>query len=102
MPLSLDFASLRRAYAEGAASPVSVAREIARRIAARGNDAVWISRVPDDAMLMAAAALERRAAALGRRAGAEGRAAVALDGVALAVTGTSDGSGAAPTPPCPR
>src|ERR1700704_1087595 len=62
MPVSLDLASLRQAYAEGAASPISVAREITARIRARGEDAVWISRVPEDALLGAAAALERRAA----------------------------------------
>jgi len=65
MPFSLDFISLRRSYAERAASPIAVAREIAARIRARGEDAVWISRVAEDALLAAAAALERRAATEG-------------------------------------
>src|SRR5437762_13553842 len=53
MPFSLDFISLRRSYAERAASPIAVAREIAARIRARGEDAVWISRVAEDALLAA-------------------------------------------------
>jgi hypothetical protein len=60
MRLSLDFASLRQAYAEGAASPISVARDINARIRVRGDDGVWISRVSEDTLLEAAAALERR------------------------------------------
>src|SRR3977135_3529259 len=63
MPGSLDLASLRQAYAEGAASPISVAREIGARIVRRGEDAVWISRVAEDTLLAAARALERRATA---------------------------------------
>jgi allophanate hydrolase len=94
MPLSLDFTSLRRAYAEGAASPVAVARDIARRIAARGDDAVWISRVADDALLMAAAALEQRAAA-------EGIAALPLYGLPFAVKDNIDVAGLATTAACP-
>jgi allophanate hydrolase len=94
MALSLDFASLRRAYAGGAASPVSVVREIAARIAARGNDAVWISRVADDALETAAAALERRAAA-------EGMAAMSLYGLPFAVKDNIDIAGLATTAACP-
>ena len=58
MRLSLDFASLRRTYARREASPIDVAREVLSRIAARGCDAVWISRVPDERLLAEAAALE--------------------------------------------
>src|SRR6266851_3249836 len=94
MPLSPDFASLRRAYAAGAASPVSVAHEIARRIAGRGDDAVWISRVADDALLAAAAALERRAAA-------EGIATLPLYGLPFAVKDNIDVAGLATTAACP-
>jgi allophanate hydrolase len=61
MKLSLDFVSLRRAYREGAASPVSVIKEVLARIAAAGDDGVWISRVADDALLAEAEALEKRA-----------------------------------------
>jgi allophanate hydrolase len=94
MPLSLDFTSLRHAYAEGKASPVSVACEIARRIAARGDDAVWISRVPDDVLLMAAAAMEQRAAA-------RGIAALPLYGLPFAVKDNIDVAGLATTAACP-
>jgi allophanate hydrolase len=94
MPLSLDFASLRHAYAEGAATPVSVIRDIARRIAARGDDAVWISRVADDAMLVAAATLERRGAA-------RGIAALPLYGLPFAVKDNIDVAGLATTAACP-
>src|SRR3984893_565824 len=94
MPLGLDFTSLRRAYAEGKASPVAVAGEIPRRIAARGDDAVWISRVADDALLMAAAALERRATA-------EGVAALPLYGLPFAVKDNIDVAGLATTAACP-
>src|SRR5580765_5331978 len=65
MPVSFDFQTLRRAYADGAATPVSIAREAIARIERRGNDAVWISRMPDERLLDEAAALERRAAAEG-------------------------------------
>jgi allophanate hydrolase len=58
MSLSLDFTSLRRAYRERKASPAAVAREVLARIAAAGDDGVWISRVSDDALMAAAKALE--------------------------------------------
>jgi allophanate hydrolase len=60
MPLSFDFASLRRAYARGGTTPVDVAREVLARIAAYGDDAVWISRVPPETLLREARALQRR------------------------------------------
>jgi allophanate hydrolase len=94
MPLSLDFSSLQRAYAEGAASPVAVAREIAARIRARGEDAVWISRIPEDALLEAAAALERRAAA-------ESIGAMPLYGLPFAVKDNIDVAGQPTTAACP-
>src|SRR6266550_1723962 len=94
MPRSLDFSSLRQAYAEGAASPISVAREITARIRARGEDAVWISRVPEDALLRAAAALERRAVT-------EGVAAMLLYGLPFAVKDNIDVAGLPTTAACP-
>jgi allophanate hydrolase len=94
MPLSLDFSSLQRAYAEGAASPVAVAREITARIRARGEDAVWISRVPEDALLDAAAALEHRAAA-------EGIGAMPLYGLPFAIKDNIDVAGLPTTAACP-
>jgi allophanate hydrolase len=91
---SFDFASLRRAYRERAASPVSVAEDVLARIAAAGDDAVWISRVPDDALRRAAAALERRAAA-------EGPAAMPLYGLPFAVKDNIDVAGLPTTCACP-
>ena len=70
MAFSLDFVSLRQAYGDGTASPISVAREIAARDRARGEDAVWISRVAKDALLASAVVIERRAEARGRRGAA--------------------------------
>jgi allophanate hydrolase len=63
MSLSFDFASLRRAYRERTVSPVSVVKDVLARIAAAGDDGVWISRVADDALLAEAKALEERGAA---------------------------------------
>jgi allophanate hydrolase len=60
MSLSFDFVSLRRAYRERTASPVSVAKEVLSRIAAAGDDGIWISRVADDAVLAEAKGLEKR------------------------------------------
>ena len=94
MPFSLDFISLRRSYAERAASPIAVAREIAARIRARGEDAVWISRVAEDALLAAAAALERRAAT-------EGLAAMPLYGLPFTIKDNIDVAGLPTTAACP-
>ena len=94
MPFSLDFISLRRSYAGRAASPIAVAREIVARIRARGEDAVWISRVAEDALLAAAAALERRAAT-------EGLAAMPLYGLPFAIKDNIDVAGLPTTAACP-
>src|SRR5437660_2307440 len=94
MPFSLDFSSLRRSYAERAASPIAVAREIVARIRARAEDAVWISRVAEDALMAAAAALERRAAT-------EGLAAMPLYGLPFAIKDNIDVAGLPTTAACP-
>ena len=60
MAQSFDFTSLSRAFREKRASPISVMEEVLARIAAAGDDGVWISRVPDDALLAHAKALEAR------------------------------------------
>ena len=95
MPVSLDFHTLRRAYADGAATPVSIAREVIARIERRGDDAVWISRVPDELLLDEAAALERRAAA-------EGIADLPLYGMPFAVKDNIDVAGLPTTAGCPE
>ena len=94
MPLGLGFASLRRAYAEGAESPASVAREVAARIRARGSDAVWITRVREHDLLAAAEVVERRAAT-------EGLAAMPLYGLPFAVKDNIDVGGLPTTAACP-
>ncbi len=52
---TLEISALRAAYRAGRCTPVQVAEEILNRIAARGDDHVWISRVPDEELLHAAA-----------------------------------------------
>jgi allophanate hydrolase len=60
MSLSFDFVGLQRAYRERVTTPSAIAEEVLARIAAAGDDRVWISRVPDAALRRAAAALETR------------------------------------------
>ena len=93
MALSLDFSSLRRAYAEDSASPVSVAREVLARIEMRGGDGVWISRVPAEEVLAAAGELERRATA-------DGANSMPLYGLPFAVKDNIDVAGLPTTAAC--
>jgi len=51
---SLDFSALHSRYATGALTPEDVVRAIYRRIAARGEDHVWIHLVPEEEALAAA------------------------------------------------
>src|SRR5262249_46722631 len=67
-------------------------REVTARIGARGNDAVWISRVPDDVLLAEAAALERRA----------DRDELPLYGIPFAVKDNIDAAGLPTTAGCPE
>jgi allophanate hydrolase len=60
---SFDGAALAHAYRDGALRPVDVVEEALARIARRGDDAVWMARPGRDALLAAAADLERRRAA---------------------------------------
>ena len=62
---SLDFTTLRALYAGGELRPEDVVRAVYRRIAARGQDHVWIHLVPEAESVAAA---RRVAAALPRRA----------------------------------
>src|SRR6266542_5343072 len=95
MPLSLDFHTLRCAYAGGEATPVAIAREVTSRMERRGDDAVWISRVAEEHLLAEAAALERRAAG-------EGIAALPLYGIPFAVKDNIDVAGLPTTAGCPE
>jgi allophanate hydrolase len=59
MNVSFDVASLRAAYRDGA-TPVTIAREALRRVAAYDDPAVWITRVPQGDVLTRAEALMRQ------------------------------------------
>ena len=91
---SFDFATLREAYRTGSLSLVSVVAEVAARIQARGDDGVWISRVPEDALFAEAKALERRAA--------ENFEAMPLYGLPFAVKDNIDVAGLPTTCACPE
>ncbi len=56
---SLDFHTLSEAYASGQLTPSKVVNAIYDRIAARGDDHVWIHLVPREDALKAAAELEK-------------------------------------------
>jgi allophanate hydrolase len=89
--LSLDFVSLRAAYA-GGTTPAEVAGEICRRIDAHGDNPVWIARVPREALL-------RRAHTLAQEAMAG--TALPLYGVPFAVKDNIDAAGLPTTAACP-
>lgn len=91
---SLDFPTLRRAYADGASDPVAVMDEVSARIAARGGDAVWIARVPPQQLRAEAAALRQRAAE-------KGIADLPLFGLPFAVKDNIDVAGLPTTAACP-
>jgi allophanate hydrolase len=91
MSLSFDFASLRRAYRERTASPVSVVKDVLTRIAAAGDDGVWISRVAYDVLLAEAKALEEHA----------GADALPLYGLPCAIKDNIDVAGLPTTCACP-
>lgn len=55
---SLDFRTLRALYARRALSPRDVVAAVYRRIAARGDDRVWIHLVPEQKALADAARIE--------------------------------------------
>ena len=54
---SLDFSRLRARYRSGAVTPEAVVDGVLSRIAQAGDGAIWISRVPEDAVLAAARTL---------------------------------------------
>ena len=78
---SLDFATLRAAYADGL-TPTGVVRAIFARIDARGEDPAWILQLPRDEVLARAAVLE-----------AEGKRDLPLWGLPLSIKDNFDIAG---------
>jgi allophanate hydrolase len=89
---SLDLASLAERYRQGALQPTALARGLLARIAAAGEDHVWISRVADDVLMAAAASLEALPQA--------GRASLPLYGIPFAVKDNIDAAGLPTTAGC--
>ena len=54
---SLDISTLRSHYRAGTHEPVDVIEAVLRRVAERGDDKVWIHRVPADEVIRMAKAL---------------------------------------------
>jgi allophanate hydrolase len=90
--LDLGLHALRDAYARGALDVRQVVDEVLKRIAAAGDDKVWISRLPDAALHADAARLDARRGDLGR---------LPLYGVPFAVKDNIDVAGLATTAACP-
>ncbi|MFN2535887.1 MAG: amidase family protein, partial [Pseudonocardiaceae bacterium] len=85
---------LQAAYATEQLRPVQVVDAVVARIAARGDDAVWISRWPDDA-------LRKRAVELDGIRQHRGIGGMPLFGVPCAVKDNIDVAGLATTAGCP-
>jgi allophanate hydrolase len=82
----LGITDLRAGYQAGRVTPAAVVAEILDRIATRGSDHVWISRVPDDELRQAALAVDLDAP---------------LGGVPFAVKDNIDVAGMPTTAGCP-
>jgi allophanate hydrolase len=89
---SLDFASLSRDYQEGRLTPEAVIEDLLARIAARGDDGVWIALGSRADLLAAAGGTARR------RAAGE---TLPLYGLPFAVKDNIDVAGFATTAACP-
>ena len=87
---SLDIAALQVAYASGELTPVDVIEAVYDRIAARGDDHVWISTVSRGDAVAAAAALDPA-----------DRATQPLWGMPFVVKDNIDVAGVATTAACP-
>ena len=91
MPLALDLASLRSAYADGTLTPSALVDEIWQRLEAYGDSAVWIHRLTRDELLAHARRIEVR-----------GLAAQPLYGVPFAIKDNIDLAGTPTTAACPE
>jgi allophanate hydrolase len=90
---SLDFAALASGYDAGTLTPVDVAQTVLERIAAAGDDKVWISRTADAALIARA----RMLAGLDKTM----RARLALYGLPFAVKDCMDVADMETTAACP-
>ena len=88
--LDLQIPALLEAYRTRQLTPSAMVRLLDAKIAARGADAVWIERVPLEALLAGAAALEAR-----------GPSELPLHGVPFAVKDNIDVEGLPTTAGCP-
>jgi len=93
MTQSLDFAALVTAYGSGATTPRLVVAGIHDRIAANGNDGVWISVIPREETLARARQLEALSPAE--------RKALPLFGLPFSVKDCIDVAGLPTTAACP-
>jgi allophanate hydrolase len=90
VPAALDIGRLAHAYRDGTATPTAIAREVLRRCALYADNPIWITRVPDEALLARAAALEHDAPAR----------ALPLYGIPFAVKDNIDVAGLPTTAAC--
>jgi allophanate hydrolase len=90
--LDLGIHNLGAAYRSGTIDCKKVIEEVLARIAAAGDDKVWISRVPDAALRRAAAALDARRDEIDR---------LPLYGIPFAVKDNIDVEGLPTTAGCP-
>jgi allophanate hydrolase len=92
--MSIDFGvhNLRAAYAAGTVTCRAVIDEVLKRIAAAGDDKVWISRVPDTVLRKLADALDARRGELD---------SLPLYGIPFAVKDNIDVEGLPTTAACP-
>jgi allophanate hydrolase len=91
-PLDLGVHALRSAYAAGTLDVGQVIDEVLARIAAAGDDKVWISRVADDRLKAEATRLQARHGEIDR---------LPLFGIPFAVKDNIDVAGLATTAACP-
>jgi allophanate hydrolase len=93
---SLDLTRLRQRFLAGGLTAAALIGEVVERIAAAGDDKVWIARVPEAVLRARATALDRRAAGdpdtLGR---------LPLFGIPFAVKDNIDVAGLETTAACP-
>jgi len=92
MTIDLGLHALRAAYRAGTLTVRQVVDEVIARIAAAGDDKVWISRVPDEALQRAADALDARRGEIDE---------LPLYGVPFAVKDNIDVAGMMTTAACP-